>query len=331
MAPLILHCESLTPALSELQSSYSLLSICPADAPVAALLGTKGASPDDARVALVVNGENRWEEAIRVMQGGDAVVLDANDNGAEWIVNRSGDESGEGRAGMRYRDLIPGRLGGRVVASLISIPDGGPVADYVHHHRIDFQMIFCRSGSVRVVYESQGPPFDLHAGDCVIQPPHIRHRVLEASKGLEVVEIASPAVHATYPDPGMELPGGADDPGRSWGGQTFVRHIAESAEWQEGRGRWTGWEERDLGIGLATGGTYKASVARSKDVGEGQWRAATHGSDLIFWFVLDGQVEIQKGDGSVLVLLNGDSLVVPKGEFSLRGSMGAQLLEVEFA
>ena len=34
----------------------------------------------------------------------------------------------EGRAGMRYRDLIPGRLGGRFIASHILIPTGGPVA-----------------------------------------------------------------------------------------------------------------------------------------------------------------------------------------------------------
>jgi hypothetical protein len=40
------------------------------------------------------------------------------------------------RAGMQYRDLIPGRLGGRFIASHIRIPDGGDVPDYVHYHRI---------------------------------------------------------------------------------------------------------------------------------------------------------------------------------------------------
>ncbi len=39
---------------------------------------------------------------------------------------------GEGRAGMRYRDLLPDRQGGRFIASHIQIPAGGPVADYVH-------------------------------------------------------------------------------------------------------------------------------------------------------------------------------------------------------
>jgi len=41
-----------------------------------------------------------------------------------------------GRAGMLYRDLIPDRLGGGIIASHIRIPDGGPVPDMVHYHTI---------------------------------------------------------------------------------------------------------------------------------------------------------------------------------------------------
>ena len=40
-----------------------------------------------------------------------------------------------GRAGMLYRDLIPDRLGGAIVASHIRIPEGGPVGDSVHFHQ----------------------------------------------------------------------------------------------------------------------------------------------------------------------------------------------------
>src|SRR5262245_59246014 len=39
----------------------------------------------------------------------------------EFILTRAGGEAGEGRAGMHYRDLIPGRLGGRYIASHIGI------------------------------------------------------------------------------------------------------------------------------------------------------------------------------------------------------------------
>ena len=73
---------------------------------------------------------------------------------------------------MLYRDLIPDRLGGSaIVASHIRIAEGGPVGDSVHFHRVGFQLIFCYRGWVEVVYEDQGPPFVLRAGDCVIQEP----------------------------------------------------------------------------------------------------------------------------------------------------------------
>src|SRR5215468_913916 len=116
-----------------------------------------------------------------------------------------------GRAGMQYRDLIPGRLGGRFIASHIRIPGGGPVPDYVHFHKIRFQMIYCRKGWTRLVYEDQGEPFLLSAGDCVLQPPEIRHRVLEASPGLEVIEIGTPALHDTIADWALPLPNGRGD------------------------------------------------------------------------------------------------------------------------
>ena len=67
-------------------------------------------------------------------------------------------------------------------------------------------MIYCYKGWVRVVYDDQGPPFVMHAGDCVLQPPEIRHRVLESSPGLEVIEIGCPAQHETWADPELDLP-----------------------------------------------------------------------------------------------------------------------------
>ena len=68
---------------------------------------------------------------------------------APWII---------GRAGMQYRDLIPDRLGGSIIASHIRIPDGGPVPDMVHFHSVGFQLIFCYKGWVDLVYEDQGEP-----------------------------------------------------------------------------------------------------------------------------------------------------------------------------
>ena len=137
------------------------------------------------------------EPAFTVPDGASSFCVSRADDGAEWVV---------GRAGMRYRDLLPDRQGGRFIASHIAIPDGGPVPDYVHYHRIRFQLIYCHRGWVRVVYEDQGEPFVLQAGDCVLQPPEIRHRVLEASPGLEVVELSCPAEHVTMVEHGFDLP-----------------------------------------------------------------------------------------------------------------------------
>ena len=129
-----------------------------------------------------------------------------------WII---------GRAGMAYRDLIPGRLGGSIIASHIRIPDAGPVPDMVHYHLVGFQLIYCYSGWVRLVYEDQGPAFVLAAGDCVIQPPQIRHRVLEASENLQVIEIGVPAEHVTTVDHEMTLPNATINPDRDFSGQRF--------------------------------------------------------------------------------------------------------------
>jgi quercetin dioxygenase-like cupin family protein len=140
-----------------------------------------------------------------------------------FVLTRPDSPWGTGRAGMLYRDLVPDRQGGRVIASHIRIPEGGPVPDYVHFHRVRFQMIYCYKSWVRVVYEDQGPPFVLEAGDSVLQPPGIRHRVLESGPGLEVLEISSPAEHETLADLEMALPTPRTQPDRDFGGQRFVR------------------------------------------------------------------------------------------------------------
>jgi quercetin dioxygenase-like cupin family protein len=224
----------------------------------------------------------------------------------------------EGRAGMRYRDLAPGRLGGHLVASHIQITEGGPVPDYVHFHAVAFQLIYCRSGWVRVVYEDQGPPFVLNDGDCVLQPPRIRHRVLEASPGLEVVEVTVPAEHETFVDHTMILPTLALRPERDFGGQRFVRNEAASAPWRRREGEGSegdGAMVRDLGIAAATHGAFDAHVVR---FGDGARATASSlapngGTTLLFAFVLAGDAELACGDGPLQRIGAGDACVVPPG------------------
>jgi quercetin dioxygenase-like cupin family protein len=222
------------------------------------------------------------------------------------VVTRLSDDGfGTGRAGMEYRDLVPGRFGGRFIASHIRIRKGGPVPDYVHHHDIEFQMIFCVNGWVRVVYEDQGEPMLMKAGDCFLQPPHIRHRVLECSDEMEVVEIACPAEHETSVDHDMTLPTGELLPDREFGGQTFVFHRAERASWL--LSDIPGMQYRNTGIAAATGGVASAVVLRANGpCGDIPLR---HSAEFRFCFFLNGSAMLTNGDD--LQLTRGDAIAVP--------------------
>lgn len=243
------------------------------------------------------------------------VVRRLADN-APWVV---------GRAGMHYRDLVPTRLGGAVIASHIRIPDGGPVPDMVHFHKVGFQLIFCIKGWVDVVYEDQGPPIRLAAGDCFIQPPEIRHRVLHASDGIEVIEIGVPAEHVTEIEHDMTLPSPDLRPDREWQGQRFVHDVGSKAPW--GPFRLSGWEARDTGIAEATKGVAGVRVAR-RGAGTPEW--AAHDADILFGFVMRGGMTLEGEGQEPRALSQGDAFVIPPGMRTLWGapSDDVEVLEV---
>ncbi len=217
---------------------------------------------------------------------------------APWII---------GRAGMHYRDLIPDRLGGSIIASHIRIPDGGPVPDMVHYHTVGFQLIFCYRGWVDLVYEDQGDPFRLHAGNCVIQPPEIRHRVLYASDNIEVIEIGVPAEHVTTIDHDMTLPNGPANPDRVFQGQRFVHHKADEAIWAPFR--MPGFQSRDTTIAEHTGNVAGVHVVRPK-TGQGtDWTA--HDADILFTFVMAGTMTLEGEGREPYRLAPGDAFVIP--------------------
>ncbi len=226
-----------------------------------------------------------------------SLVISQLNEKSKWVI---------GRAGMEYRDLIPNRQGGRFIASHIRINEGGPVPDYVHFHRVRFQLIFCIKGWVKLLYEDQGEAFVLKAGDCVLQPPEIRHRVLESSVGLEVVEIGCPAIHETYADRNMLLPTETINPDHDFSGQRFVRHIADNAQWQPWR--LSGFECRDSGIGTATKGLAGVNVVRPQSTIASQ--TIIHQEEFLFFFIMNGHL-ILMIDGKECRLQVSDSIVIP--------------------
>jgi len=330
-AEVVLSCTELQPTLDFFvhRLGFQLDRISPADDPRSALISghglrlllrrESGVAPGVLRIACedpaalsaasdVLHAPNGTR--IELVEWSQPLVIPALRE--ELLVSRAGERATwiTGRAGMRYRDLIPGRLGGRFIASHIQIPDGGPVPDNVHFHAIRFQMIFCRKGWVRVVYEGQGPPFVLEAGDCVLQPALIRHRVLESSAGLEVVEIACPAEHDTFLDHELELPTAELYPDRVYGSQRFVRHQASDADWAPWRVE--GFQCRDIGIAEASGGLAGAQVVRAESAGSttGTWQ---HAGELAFLYVLAGSLTLEGATDTPLTLERDDSVVVPAG------------------
>ena len=229
----------------------------------------------------------------------ESLVVTPLTSDASWTV---------GRAGMRYRDLIPSRLGGVFIASHIHIPNGGPVPDYVHYHHIKFQMIYCKSGWVRVVYEDQGDSFVMQAGDCVLQPPEIRHRVLESSDNLEVIEIGAPAEHETFAEYQITLPTAQLKPDRDFSGQRFVRHVAEQTPWLPWR--YSGFEARNTGIDAATSGYASAMSVRADN--SAIMSESRHEHQLMFLFTLSGSATLTTGNARETKQLEaGTSVTLP--------------------
>jgi len=302
-------CEDLTLAVEELKGQgFRLDLVYPADDPKAAVL-------------------SRGDETVRVATPGAPQLTDRLPPfEASFVLTRAGDTPGKGRAGMLYRDLIPGRLGGRYIASHITIPEGGPVSDWVHYHKVALQLIAIRRGWVRAVYQDAGEPFVMREGDLVVQPPGIRHRVLESSPGLEVVEVTSPAVHATYADHKLELPNGSN-PGRIYGGQYFLRHVAAE----------TPWTSADEGLaqeteaGVATSGLAEVRILRPRDRNTLSF-GGQHG-ELIFGFVLEGSAMLdyrglsEVGPADAFVIPPGQpwQLTHPTADFRLLHVVTAQL------
>jgi quercetin dioxygenase-like cupin family protein len=342
-AELLLSCESFQPALDFLvkQLKFRVQCIFPADDPqFASLVGyglqiqlSQNGMRDHSRISLKCENSKVSAEEVVAPNGTTFIFSPAEVPlflpalKKELIISNfnSQDETlwKVGRAGMRYRDLIPSRLGGRYIASHIHIPVGGPVPDYVHYHKVKFQMIYCYRGWVRVVYEDQGDPFVMNAGDCVLQPPQIRHRVLESSDDLQVIEIGLPAVHHTYADFDLTLPNDTVNRDRVWDGQKFARFQHDVIEWLpfiDGfHGFDEGWEYKDSGIHVATGGLASVRVLRPRESGNIQpsllRSPQTSQYDFYFVFVVEGSVTAEVSTPSSnmqrVQLWGGSSISVP--------------------
>jgi len=99
------------------------------------------------------------------------------------------------RAYAAYRDLMTDKATGGAVQShvirLIGKCDPKTVS-IPHYHGVQFQMLYMLKGWMIGEYEGQGR-VKMTAGSCWIQPPGIRHQVIDYSDGCEMIEIILPA------------------------------------------------------------------------------------------------------------------------------------------
>lgn len=329
-AHVVVPCAPLQPTLDFFTQrlGFKVGAIFPADSPSVAVLVAHGLSlrlqPGDpagaGRIRLLCDDPAAFGQGATELVAPNGTVIelvDANPPLAlppieqSLVVNRRADDAtfGVGRAGMQYRELIPGRQNGRFIGSHIRIADPGPVPDYVHYHKVRFQMIYCHRGWVKVAYEDQGEPIVMHAGDCVLQPPEIRHRVLESGDGLEVIELGCPAEHETLADRFLDLPTGRVLPDRDFNGQRFVFHVAAQADWHPWR--FEGWQYRDIGIEAATDGL--AGVRVAKPVSTDRTPPSTHDAEFVFAFVLRGSMVLHVEGLDPQPLGTDDTVVIPAG------------------
>jgi len=99
------------------------------------------------------------------------------------------------RAYAKYRDLgIAKATNGLAVAHVIRfVPPCRPEeVSKLHTHDVEFQMIYVLKGSMTTELDGQGA-ITMKAGSCWIQPPNIKHKVLDYSDDCEVLEIVLPA------------------------------------------------------------------------------------------------------------------------------------------
>jgi len=299
--------------------SFRLESVFPADNPRVAVLCGSGM-----RIRLELENESNQSEKVRIGAPGrqnkrivspEGIPIDFGEAetkshpgvpNPELLVQNSGPDAGwvAGRAGMKYRDLIPNRLDGYLIASHIRVEHEGPVKDYVHFHRVRFQIIYCLKGWARLVYEDQGDPFIFKSGDCVLQPPGIRHRVLETSGGFEVVEVSSPAEHMTYVEHDLKLPNDRLERERAFEGQKFAWSRASETRWRNIEGIKTGETE----ILEASAGAVGVRVLRESK--PGVRNIARSVNRMTFWYVISGSLSISCGKKK-FALDAGSSAILP--------------------
>ena len=115
----------------------------------------------------------------------------------KFTVSHHREEDFEGglRRYAKYRDLgIANATNGMVRAHVIRfVPPCRPEeVSKRHYHDVDFQMVYVLKGWIKTDFDGQGA-IVMRQGSAWIQPPRIKHVVLDYSDDCEVLEMILPA------------------------------------------------------------------------------------------------------------------------------------------
>lgn len=117
----------------------------------------------------------------------------------DFVVNLA--KEAEFKTGLRdyfeYRDFgfakgSHGRVQAHVLRAVKPCPPGGAGR---HVHNLQFQMNYILKGWMK--FELDGEVHTFQAGDAWMQPPNIKHELLEYSDDLENIEVVLPADFST--------------------------------------------------------------------------------------------------------------------------------------
>jgi mannose-6-phosphate isomerase-like protein (cupin superfamily) len=149
-----------------------------------------------ARKAAARSSARRKPAARRAARGKSKPKVRARPK-QKFTVSHLGGASFVGglRRYAKYRDLgINAATDGMVQAHVIQfVPPCRPEeVSKLHYHDVDFQMVYVLNGWIKTELEGEGG-ITMRTGSCWIQPPRVKHKVLDYSDDCEVLEIVLPA------------------------------------------------------------------------------------------------------------------------------------------
>src|SRR5450631_2027643 len=103
------------------------------------------------------------------------------------------------RTYAQYRDLgIAKASNGLAAAHVIRLigPCNPAEVSKLHFHDVDFQMVYVLKGWVKTYMEGQGETL-MQEGSAWIQPPRIKHLIMDYSDDVELLEVILPAEFKT--------------------------------------------------------------------------------------------------------------------------------------